>query len=144
LRNNISAHPRDLLRSRWCALVFSLALVSLSAPSGFAQSGEAKSGPLHDFVGTYKEQSSEKRVRVIEKDGRLIYESADGLTVALSHLVQSESGDAFRIEESTLTTRDQVKFTRDGAGNVAGLRFAGGTYVRLAARNDALSPSGRN
>jgi D-alanyl-D-alanine dipeptidase len=139
LRNNISAHPRDLLRSRWCALVFSLALVSLSAPSGFAQSGEAKSGPLHDFVGTYKAQSSEKRVRVIEKDGRLIYESADGLTVALFHLVQSESGDAFRIEESTLTTRDQVKFTRDGAGNVSGLRFAGGTYVRLAARNDALS-----
>ena len=139
LRNNTSAHPENLLRSRLCALVSFLALVSVFAPSGFAQSGEAKSRPLHDFVGTYKERSSEKRVRVLEKDGRLIYESADGLTLALFHLVQSEPGDVFQIEETTATTRDQVKFTRDGAGNVAGLNFAEDTYVRLAARADALS-----
>src|SRR5215510_10785279 len=127
LRNKLSANPKNFLPSRVCALL--LALVPVFAPPGIAQSADVKRTPLDDFVGTYKEQSSEKRVRILEKDGRLVYEFADGLTLALFHLVQSEPGDAFQIEETTRTARDQVRFARDGAGRVSSLSFAGDTYL---------------
>jgi D-alanyl-D-alanine dipeptidase len=95
---------------------------------------------LREFAGIYKEQSSEKRVRVLEKDGRLICESADGLSLALFHLVPPGSDDVFQIEEAT--GRQQVKFFRNPSGNVAGLNFGGGTYFRLPPKDIASLASG--
>jgi len=78
-------------------------------------------------------------VRVLEKDGRLIYESADGLSLALFHLVQPVPGDVFQIEEAT--SRQQVKFTRDRSGNVSALSFQGSTFLRLPPAAPAASSS---
>jgi D-alanyl-D-alanine dipeptidase len=84
---------------------------------------------LPEFVGTYKEQSSEKRVRILEKDGRLLCESADGLAIALYHLVPSSANDIFRIEEAA--GRQQITFLRSGSRAVTGLHFGDATYLRL-------------
>src|SRR5262249_31389767 len=118
LKNRPSAHPKSLFSQHVCAAF--LALVSVSTPTAAAQSAEAKSTSLHSFVGTYKEQSSEKRVRVVEKDGRLVYESADGLTLALFHLVQAGPSNIFQIEESP--THEPVEFVCDNAANVSALK----------------------
>jgi zinc D-Ala-D-Ala dipeptidase len=132
LKNRPSAHPDYVVRSRACLLVLLVELTAiLAAPSG-AQSPVTNGASFHSFAGTYKEQSSERRVRVLDKDGRLIYESADGLSVALFHLTQAAPGDVFQIEESQ--THELVEFVRDHASNVSALKFGGNTYLRLPAK----------
>jgi D-alanyl-D-alanine dipeptidase len=80
-------------------------------------------------------------MRVLEKDGRLICESADGLSLAVFHLIQNVPGDVFQIEEAT--PRQQIKFARDSSGNVAGLNFGGNAFLRLPPKSSdpAASPS---
>jgi zinc D-Ala-D-Ala dipeptidase len=129
LRNKPSAPPESLSCPRACVLVLFLTLALASSPVAVAQGAAANRAPLRNFVGTYKAQSSEKRVRVLEKDGRLIYESADGLSLALFHLAQPVPGDVFQIEEAT--NHEAVEFIRDRSGNVSGLTFRGDTYLRL-------------
>jgi D-alanyl-D-alanine dipeptidase len=140
LRNRFSA-PEN--HSRWYAGIstFFLALALARSPLCRAQASNTSTNATRDFVGTYKEQSSEKRMRVLEKDGRLICESADGLSLAVFHLIQNVPGDVFQIEEAT--TRQQIKFARDSSGNVAGLNFGGSAFVRLPPKNSdpAASPS---
>jgi hypothetical protein len=79
-------------------------------------------------------------VRVLEKDGRLICESADGLSLALFHLVQSVPGDVFEIEEANV--RQKITFTRDGSGKITGLTFGGDHFVRLAPRSSDVRSLG--
>jgi zinc D-Ala-D-Ala dipeptidase len=116
-----------------------LALVFIS-PGAFSQDSPATSAPLRDLIGTYKEQTTEKRVRVLEKDGRLICESADGLSLALFHLVQSVPGDVFEIEE--VSVRQKITFTRDSSGKIIGLTFAGNHFVRLPSKSLPVASPG--
>jgi zinc D-Ala-D-Ala dipeptidase len=78
-------------------------------------------------------------MRVLEKDGRLLCESADGLSLAVFHLVQNVPGDVFQIEEAT--SRQQIKFARDSSGNVAGLNFGGSAFLRLPPKNSDAAAS---
>jgi D-alanyl-D-alanine dipeptidase len=140
LRNRFSAPPENY--SRWHAGVstFFLALALALSPPSRSQTSNASTNAARDFVGTYKEQSTERRIRVLEKDGRLICESADGLSLVILHLVQNSPGDVFQIEEAT--TRQQVKFVRDSSGNVGGLNFGGSAFVRLPSKNpEPAAPS---
>ena len=124
-------------RASACLLVVLLAFLLVS--SAFGQGPVSKTPSLHDFVGTYKDQASEKRVRVLERDGQLLCESADGLSVILYHLIQEEpSSEVFRIAEAT-TIRQQVKFVRDSSGSVSSLDFAGATYLHLPAKEKLSS-----
>jgi D-alanyl-D-alanine dipeptidase len=138
LRNKPSVHPKDISSPRSGVIVLFLALALVFSPLGIAQGPAASSASLRDFVGTYKAQSSEKRVRVLEKDGRLVYESADGLSLALFHLARSVPGDVFQIEEAT--NHEQVKFVRDRSGSVSGLTFRGAAYLRLPPSATAAPP----
>jgi D-alanyl-D-alanine dipeptidase len=117
-----------------------LALVFFSPPRAFSQEPAPSSAQWRDLIGVYKEPASEKRLRVLAKDGRLICESADGLSLALFHLVQAVPGDAFDIEEASV--RQKVAFTRDTSGKITGLTFGGNYFVRLAPRSSDLPPPG--
>src|SRR5215467_12421423 len=140
LKNRSSEQPEGLrpLRTRPALLV--LALACLFPPFGTAQGPPTGPASLGDFTGLYKEQSSEKRLRVIEKDGRLVCESADGLSLTLFHLVQLAPADTFQIAEAS--GREQVRFKRNGAGNVTGLSFGGETYLRLPPAGGVAPASG--
>lgn len=139
MKKQSSAPPKNFVRLRAHGLLIFLSLASVFAPRFLAQTPVAESVSLHEFVGTYKEQSSEKRVRVLEKDRRLICESADGLSLALLHLVQIDPEGIFQIEEAT--GRQQIKFFRNTAGNIAGLNFGNDTYLRLPPKDAALPTS---
>jgi len=135
LKSRPSAHPKHLSCPRLGVVLLVLSLTSSLVARCPAQSPAANNASVRDFVGTYKEQSSEKRVRVLEKDGRLLCESADGLSLALFHLMQASSDDAFQIEEAT--GRQQIRFFRNSSGKVTELNFGGATYVRLPPRESA-------
>ena len=137
LKSKSFAQPRDLLRSRASAFVLPIALVIASALISYSQSPAASSSSFQPFIGTYKEQASEKRLRVLEKDGRLLCESADGLSLAFNHLVPAATGDVFRIEEATI--REEVRFGRDNSGNISTLNFGGKTYLRVPAAKVATA-----
>jgi D-alanyl-D-alanine dipeptidase len=124
-------------RSRVLSLL--LALASVFSPSALAQASATAGPPWRDLIGTYKEQSTEKRLRVLEKDGRLICESADGLSLAVFHLLQALPGDVFEIEEAN--TRQQVKFVRDSSGKVIGLNFGGAAFARMSSQSSDLPSS---
>jgi D-alanyl-D-alanine dipeptidase len=143
LKKKPSAPPKNLFSACPGILVFflvSFSLVSACASHSFAQTAVTTNPSLRDFVGIYKEQSSEKRVRVLEKDGRLICESADGLSITLLHLVQLTAGDLFQIEEAS--GREQVKFSRNATGHITELDFGSDTYLRLSPKESATPAAG--
>jgi D-alanyl-D-alanine dipeptidase len=129
LKSRPSAPPKQLAGPRLGAVLFFLSLTSPFFARCLAQSPAADNPPFREFVGTYKEQSSEKRVRILEKDGRLLCESADGLSIALFHLMPSSAEDIFQIEEAA--GRQQIKFLKNSSGTVTGLHFGDATYLRL-------------
>jgi D-alanyl-D-alanine dipeptidase len=129
LKSRPSAHPKQLAGRRLGAVLFFLSLTTPFLARCLAQGSAAGNPPFSEFVGTYKEQSSEKRVRILEKDGRLLCESADGLSIALFHLTPSSPDGIFRIEEAA--GRQQVQFLKNSSGTVTGLHFADATYLRL-------------
>jgi D-alanyl-D-alanine dipeptidase len=135
LRSRPCAHPKHLRCLRLSVASLLLCLTSAFVGSCPAQSPAANNARFRDFVGTYKEQSSEKRVRVLEKDDRLLCESADGLSLALFHLLQASSDDIFWIEEAI--GRQEIKFFRNSSGNVTSLKFGDSTYLRLPPRESA-------
>src|SRR5215471_5340197 len=137
-RSSEQPEPRRPLRKR-LTLLF-LALACLFPSSGTAQGPPTGPASLGDFAGLYKEQSSEKRLRVIEKGGRLLCESADGLSLTLFHLVQLAPADTFQIAEAS--GREQIRFKRNGAGNVTGLSFGAATYLRLPPAGGAAPAPG--
>jgi len=137
LRKKFFAPPKT--RFRWPACAVLLSLISVLVLRTLAQGSATSTVSLHQFVGTYKEQTSEKRVRVLERDGRLICESADGLSLALFHLVLTDPEGAFQIEEAT--GRQQIKFFRNTSGNITGLNFGNDTYLRLPPKDASLPTS---
>ena len=136
LKSRPSAHRSHLSGPRLGAVLFLLSL-----PLGarcLAQSPVAGNPPFREFVGTYKEQSSEKRVRILEKDRRLLCESADGLSIALLHLLPASADDVFQIEEAAVS--QQIKFLKNSSGTVTGLRFGEAIYLRLPP-SESAAPS---
>lgn len=126
-----------------CAFAVILASLALVLSSqAHSQVAAPPSTSWSDFVGTYKERNTEKRVRVLQKDGQLICETADGLSLNTFHLLQPVPGDAFEIEEAEI--RQQVKFVRDGAGRVSGLTFGGRAYFRTASIDLSAPPTPDN
>jgi len=140
LKNRPSALVSHYFCPRAGVLLLFLSLTLPFAHRCAAQGSVPRAASVRDFVGTYKEQSSEKRVRMLEKDGRLMFESADGLSITLFHLVQLASDDAFQIEEAT--GRQELKFFRTPSGNIAGVHLGGDTYLRLAPRDLTVPASG--
>lgn len=140
LKNRVSALLSHQLCPRAGVLLLFLSLTVSFAHRCAAQGSPARAASLHEFVGIYKEQFSEKRVRVMEKDGRLICESADGLSITLFHLVQLAEDDAFQIEEAT--GRQELRFFRNTSGNIAGVHLGGNAYLRLPPRDLAIASSG--
>ncbi len=63
-----------------------LALVSCFAPHALPQVATRTAAPAEELLGTYKEQATEKRVRILEKGGQLYCQSADGLSLTEFHL----------------------------------------------------------
>jgi D-alanyl-D-alanine dipeptidase len=96
---------------------------------------------LAEFVGTYKQQTSEKRLRVLERDKHLVCETADGSALLVFHLLPAPASDVFEITESNAGIRQQVKFLRNNAGKISGLTFAGYSYLRLPSESAALPES---
>lgn len=111
------------------ALVSLVTLASLFSSLVSAQSPATSSTPLGEFVGTYKQQSSEKRLRVLVRDKHLVCETADGSVLVVFHLLPAPAKDAFDITEAS--TRQQIKFLRDSSGKITGLTLAGDAYLRL-------------
>jgi D-alanyl-D-alanine dipeptidase len=112
-----------------------MALVLVFSPRALSQNSATTGATWRDLIGTYKEQATEKRLRVLEKDGRLICESADGLSVTLFHLIQPAPGDLFQIEETN--AHQQVRFLRDTSQRVTGVNFLGDTFLRELSRGPA-------
>jgi D-alanyl-D-alanine dipeptidase len=94
------------------------------------------------LLGTYKEQTTEKRVRILEKGGQLYCQSADGLSLTEFHLTQSLPGDVFEILETS--TRQEVSFFRDKSGKIAGLKFGGRTFRRDSSNASEAGSSSEN
>jgi D-alanyl-D-alanine dipeptidase len=115
-----------ILRPSTRILILFLALVSCFAPRALSQVATRATTPAEEFVGTYKEPTTERRVSILEKGGQLYYQSADGLSVTEFHLTQPLPGDLFEIVETN--TRQEVSFFRDKSGKIAGLKFAGRTF----------------
>jgi D-alanyl-D-alanine dipeptidase len=122
-------------------LVLLLALASVASFSNFAQAPPSSGSPLGEFVGTYKQQTSEKRLRVLEKDRHLVCETADGSALLVFHLLQAPSNDVFEITETN--TRQQIKFLRNSSGKISGLTFAGDSYLRWPSESPAFPESSR-
>ena len=77
LKKKPSAH-RKYIPTCLRTVLLPFALAALLAPLTFAQSPRASGTELQEFVGTYKQLNSEKRLRVLEKDGHLVCESVEG------------------------------------------------------------------
>ena len=121
--------PRSIFHAVARALVSLVTLASLFSSLVSAQSPSASSAPLAEFLGTYKQQTSEKRLRVLVRDKHLVCETADGSVLVVFHLLPAPAKDAFEITEAS--TRQQVKFLRDSSGKITGLTLAGDAYLRL-------------
>lgn len=122
------ALSRAIIRALTRILILFLALVSCFAPHALPQVATKTAVPAEPFIGTYKESTTEKRVRILEKGGQLYCQSADGLSLTEFHLTQLLPGDVFEIVETS--TRQEVIFLRDKSGKVAGLKFGGRTFRR--------------
>ena len=129
LKKKPSAH-RKYIPTCLRTVLLPFALAALIAPFTFAQSPRASGTELQEFAGTYKQLNSEKRLRVLEKDGHLVCESVEGAALIAVPLIRASSGDLFEIKE-TYNSRQQVTFFRDRSGKIAGVNFAGNSYLRL-------------
>jgi hypothetical protein len=123
LKENSAASTTSIFGVFALALVLLLALAPIASFPHSAQSSTNSSPSLGEFVGTYKQQSSEKRLRVVEKDRHLVCETADGSALVTFHLLQAPANDVFEITKTS--TRQQVKFLRNSSGKITGLTFAG-------------------
>src|SRR5260221_7522915 len=119
-----------------------LALVSCFAPHALPQVATRTAAPAEELLGTYKEQATEKRVRILEKGGQLYCQSADGLSLTEFHLTQLLPGDVFEIVETN--TRQEVSFFRDKSGKIAGLKFGGRTFRRDSSNASEPTSSSEN
>ncbi len=138
MKNQAFALFRTILRPR--ILILFLALASCFAPRVLSQAPTRTAAPAEELLGNYKEQITEKRVRILEKGGQLYCQSADGLSLTEFHLTQLLPGDVFEILETN--TRQEVSFFRDKSGKVAGLKFGGRTFRRDSSNgSEAASPS---
>src|SRR5579859_2875570 len=139
LNNKISAHHKSLIHPRAHFLILFLALASLYSPHASSQIVNATSPSWAELVGAYSEPATGKSVRIVLKGGQLICQSADGLALAEFRLVQPVPGDVFETVEAN--SHQQLSFFRDKSGKVAGLKFAGHTYLRDASNASQASPS---
>jgi len=122
--------------------VLFLALVSCFAPHALPQVATRTAAPAEELLGTYREQATEKRVRILEKGGQLYCQSADGLSLTEFHLTQLLPGDVFEIVETN--TRQEVSFFRDKSGKIAGLKFGGRTFRRDSSNASEPTSSSEN
>ena len=129
LKKNPFAFPLSIFYAVARALVSLVIIVSLFSSIASAQSPAASVTPVGEFAGTYKQQTSEKRLRILLRDKHLVCETADGSVLVVFHLLPAPAKDVFDITEASI--RQQIKFLRDNSGKITGLTFAGDTYLRL-------------
>ena len=100
LKKKLSAH-RKYIPTCLRTVLLPFALAALLAPFTFAQSPRASGTELQEFVGIYKQLNSEKRLRVLEKDGHLVCESVDGAALIAVALVRASSGTSSKSKKPT-------------------------------------------
>jgi D-alanyl-D-alanine dipeptidase len=140
LKSNPFTPPNSVSNAFGRALILILAIAAFGSTPNSAQAPAASSTSLEEFVGTYKQQTSEKRLRVLEKDNHLVCETADGSAILVFHLLPAPANDAFEITESSAGIRQQIKFLRNSDGKITGLSFAGDSYLRLPSDSTPSSP----
>ena len=130
---------RLLRRALFAATLGVLAAFVTGPFTAQTQTRSANSASWREFVGAYKEPTTGKSARILDRGGDLFFQTADGLAVAEIHLVQALPGDVFQTVETN--NHQELSFFRDNAGKVAGLKFLGKTYIRdLSAGSEAVAP----
>ena len=143
MRNNPSAPLCSGRLLRRALFVASLLLAaSVGYPTTQAQTPSAKSASWRESVGTYKEPTTGKSARILDKGGELFCQTADGLTVSEFHLVQALPGDVFQTVETN--NHQELSFFRDQTGKIAGFKFLGKTYLRDLSANSEAAPSDKS
>ncbi len=125
---NKTSFSKTIIRSRARAVIALVAFAFCFSISGWSQAPTTPTTSWADLTGTYKDQTSGKTLRILIKGGQLFCQSADGLAVTDFRLLQVVPGDVFEIVETS--TRQEVTFSRDKSGKVAGLKFAANIFVR--------------
>ena len=116
-----------------------LAASVVALPAARAQTPGPHPSFWRELVGAYKEPTTGKSARVLDKGGELFCQTADGLAVAEFHLVQAAPGDVFQTVETN--GHQELGFFRDQAGKIAGLKFLGNTYLRdVSANSESATP----
>jgi hypothetical protein len=139
LKNKSSALPNAIIHPRVPIFILFLSLASCFSPRCWSQVTTIASAGWAELVGTYNEPTTGKTLRILEKGGRLICQSADGLAFAEFRLVQALPGDTFEIVETN--TRQQVTFLRDKSGKISGLKFGGSTFRQDSSSGSEAAPS---
>ena len=142
LRNKFSDLTEPAVRSCPRTLILLLALTLCFAPCLVAQLATRTSASWPELVGTYTEPATRKSLRILDRGGQLFCQTADGLALAEFRLVQPTPGDVFETVETN--AHQKVSFLRDKSGKIAGLNFAGKTFLRDSAGTSESTSSAGN
>jgi len=77
LQNKSSALPNATIRRRLPIFILFLSLACCFSPRCCSQVATIASARWAELVGTYNEPTTGKTLRILQKDGRLICQSAD-------------------------------------------------------------------